>query len=312
MIKKIGIILAFVLIVAVGARAQQHTTQSEIVMTKSELARFLEKIALAKKEKMQKDQRIFDQEELARLRLGYHENRNPTRYSDYNRNGLEQEIQRLNARIDYLMSARSGNGSNSTTVVTPQGNGYGEYYSPYQNPSLQPQTTVLEPSDNLKQELNAVQKQLDDLLKEKDAASNSDEIATLNHQIEALQQQLLASRNLSEKDKEALKRYGDTQLQVFFANNAADVAAQYRDEVKRAATIAKENPQLTIVLKGFASTVGNSRYNYELSMRRNESVKRMLIDYGVFPDQIASIFYGEDASTSESVARRVDMNFILK
>ena len=101
-------------------------------------------------------------------------------------------------------------------------------------------------------------------------------------------------------------------MQVLFDNDKSDIASRYRSEVEDAAIVLKKNPQLGVVLKGYASPVGNPKYNYDLSMRRNEAVKRMLIDYGVFPDQISSVFYGEDKTSSASNARRVDIKFIIK
>ena len=102
-------------------------------------------------------------------------------------------------------------------------------------------------------------------------------------------------------------------MQVFFENDASDISSQYDSEVENVARVLRRNPQLGIVLKGYASAVGSTKYNYDLSMRRNEAVKRMLIDYGVFPDQISSVFYGIDKSTtSASEARRVDMKFIIQ
>ena len=49
-----------------------------------------------------------------------------------------------------------------------------------------------------------------------------------------------------------------------------------------------------------------------VSSRQNEAVKRLLIDYGVFPDQISSVFYGEDKTSTAINARRVDIKFIIK
>lgn len=321
MIKKYSIIFAFVSIFTLGINAQENDTvmaKGEIVMTESELARFLERIALIKKKKMQEARQRSDQEELRKLRLSYYGSTTPdTRYSRYgNSADLVDEINRLNARISYLTASPRGNRGNTSTYFLPQnGAGGGGYYYPYNQPQpLHPSTTITDRlSNGLQSKIDSLQQHLNALSTRKDVSSKSDEIAAIGHQIEELQTQLLTSRNdLTVEEKAALKRYGNTRLQIFFANNAANVASQYRKEMQRAANIAKENPQLAIVLKGFASTAGNPRYNYELSMRRNESVKRMLIDYGVFPDQITSIFYGEDTTTSESVARRVDISFILK
>ena len=143
------------------------------------------------------------------------------------------------------------------------------------------------------------------------AAEKLDEISRLNREIDQAQDALIASSALTPEAKEIVKRYGTSEMKVYFDNDVSEVSSSYSTEVENAAKVLKQNPQLGVVLKGFASSVGNAKYNYDLSMRRNEAVKRLLIDYGVFPDQISSVFYGEDKSTTVSKARRVDIKFII-
>ena len=134
----------------------------------------------------------------------------------------------------------------------------------------------------------------------------------MNREIDKYQDAILATTVLTPEAREIVRSYGTSQMQVFFANDVSNVSPRYFEEVKSAATVLRRNPQLAVVLKGYASPVGSERYNYDLSMRRNEAVKRMLIDYGVFPDQITSVFYGADKTSSASEARRVDIKFIIK
>ena len=164
----------------------------------------------------------------------------------------------------------------------------------------------------LRWQIDSLQQQVSMLSAPGVVAENQDEISRLNKEIDAKQDLIIASSALSPEAKAIVRSYGTAQMQVFFGNDVSEVSPHYFDEVKSAATVLRRNPQLAVVLKGYASPVGSARYNYELSMRRNEAVKRLLIDYGVFPDQISSVFYGEDKTSSVIEARRVDIKFIIK
>ena len=304
-----------------------NTKQGEIVISKAELISFLEKIAEARKEKLEDD--------LENSNLQYSRNtfgaRAVNQYStapaaivplstnvplqSMSRDDLLREIETLNSRLNY-MYGYGGGGGNSTTFLTTPGNSQGGGYYPYQtqSPLISGVPSIAPTSDNseLRWKIDSLQRQLNMLSEPAVAIEKKDEILRLNREIGQVQDSLIASSTLTPEAKEIVKRYGTSQMQVFFDNDVYDVSPRYHEEVERAATLLKKNLQLGVVLKGFASPVGNAKYNYDLSMRRNESVKRMLIDYGVFPDQISSVFYGEDKTSSADNARRVNIEFIIK
>jgi len=294
--------------------------QGEIVMTKSELVSFLEKVANAKKEIMQQDLENANLINSYNIHSPYSSTGASMPLSSHiplqkmSRNDLLKEIDVLNARLNSIYGYGVGGGGSSTTFLTTPGNAQGAYY-PYQTqtPIISGMPLVASSNDGeLRWKIDSLQRQINSLSDTFTPNEKRDEINRLNHEIELAQDSLIASSALTPEAKEIVKRYGTSQMQVFFDNDVSDVSHRYRDEVERAAILLRKNLQLGVVLKGFASSVGNAKYNYDLSMRRNEAVKRMLIDYGVFPDQISSVFYGEDKTSSVSEARRVDIKFIIK
>lgn len=336
---KVLICMGMFMIGAFGLSAQTDTIvtnlpiieevqQGEIVISKSDLIKFLEKIAKARKDKIEYE---LENQYLEDLNMQYSQSRFgvnnlPTRsiaplssttpLQSMSQNELIREIEALNARLDNIVGYASRGGSTTTIITEPGYTQGGEYY-PYQTQSsLVGGVPLVAPtSDNseLRWKIDSLQSQVSLLSAPAIVVENKDEISRLNREIDQAQDSLvLTSAALTPEAREIVRSYGTSQMQVFFPNDGSDVSPTYFDEVQRAATVLRRNPQLAVVLKGFASPVGNAKYNYDLSMRRNEAVKRMLIDYGVFPDQITSVFYGEDKTSSASEARRVDIKFIIK
>ena len=329
----VGIGLLIILGV-VGISAQTDTTAiykinssstGEIVMTKAELISFLEKVALAKKENVEQDlynpslqQYSAGEYSRSAFSVPYNASAVPmgSNLNTMSRNDLVREIEALNNRLNAMYGYGPGGGAgNSTTFLTTPGNNQGGYY-PYQTQTPIISGIPLASSNNANSELrwkiDSLQRQVSLLSAPATAIEKKDEIIRLNREIDQVQDSLIATSTLTPEAKEIVKRYGSSEMQVFFENDMSDVSSTFRLEVESAAIVLKKNPQLGVVLKGYASPTGNQKYNYDLSMRRNEAVKRLLIDYGVFPDQISSVFYGEDKTTSAKNARRVDIKFIIK
>lgn len=326
---KITLIVGLFLLVMTGSFAQNDSTvvtskkisQGEIVMTESELISFLEKVASAKKDKMQHDLdnsniqqyglNTYGRSTFSTPMIGGPIPLNPN-LNNFSRNDLLREIEALNARLNSMYGYGAGGAGNSTTILTTPGGSQGGYY-PYQTQT--PIVSGLMPANDnsdLRWKIDSLQRQVSLLSAPETAIEKKDEIVRLNNEIDQAQDSLIASAALTPEAKEIVKRYGTSEMQVFFDNDKSEVSSVYQSEVESAATVLKKNPQLGVVLKGYASPSGSPKYNYDLSMRRNEAVKRMLIDYGVFPDQISSVFYGEDKSSSAKNARRVEIKFIIK
>ena len=331
---KLTLSLFIFMICSVLLKAQNDTIvyktsdakQGEIVMTRSELKSFLEKVAEAKKERVQNE--LDNANVLPYNNYNVNSAYAPARASiplssnvpvqNMTRNDLLREIDALNSRLNSMYGYGGGGAGNSTTFLSTPGNTQGGYYPYQQSPTVSgmPLTAANISNGDLRWKIDSLQRQVNSLTSPSADSftpiEKKDEILKLNREIDQAQDSLIASSTLTPEAKEIVRRYGTSQMQVLFDNDKSDIASRYRSEVEDAAIVLKKNPQLGVVLKGYASPVGNPKYNYDLSMRRNEAVKRMLIDYGVFPDQISSVFYGEDKTSSASNARRVDIKFIIK
>ena len=302
--------------------------QGEIVISKSDLIKFLDKVAKARKDKIE-----FELENIYLDGLNtpyvfgaYGASNVATRtvtpiststpLQSMSRSELMREVEMLNSRLNNI-AGYAGVGNSTTAIIAGSGYGQDDFYYPYQTQAQAPIVGAMPlmgqaGNGELRWQIDSLQQQVSMLSAPGVVTENQDEISRLNKEIDEKQDLIIASSALSPEAKAIVRSYGTAQMQVFFANDASDVSPRYFEEVKSAATVLRRNPQLAVVLKGYASSVGSARYNYELSMRRNEAVKRMLIDYGVFPDQISSVFYGEDKKSSASEARRVDIKFIIK
>ncbi|NLZ94645.1 MAG: OmpA family protein [Bacteroidales bacterium] len=330
------LIISILIIGAFGLSAQTDTIvspgsiiskeiQGEIVISKSDLIRFLDKVAKARKDKIEFElENIYLEGLNTPYSFGAYDANNvatrsiaplssSTPLQSMSQSELIREVEMLNSRLNNI-AGYAGVG-NTTAIITGSDYGQNGGYYPYQTQApLAAAMPFMAHSDNgeLRWLIDSLQQEVSKLSATALVAGNQEEISRLNKEIDEKQDVILASTSLSPEAREIVRSYGTSQMQVFFGNDVSDVSPRYFEEVKRAATVLRRNPQLAVVLKGYASTVGSARYNYELSMRRNEAVKRMMIDYGVFPDQITSVFYGEDKSSSASEARRVDIKFIIK
>lgn len=318
-LKLIG--LTFLMILSTTAFAQE---ESEIVMTKSELESFLKTVADAKRSQIKAKNEDRAKNELAELRYKYN-NRIDSRGTgnrDIPNYEILRELDRLNARLDYMNSRNSGMLSNgqgsSSTVVVPGGSnssGYipynqGQQYLPDNKQDLATAKSIWK----LERRLDSLQSVQANMQPTKPKTENQ-EIADLKNQFQSLEQKLANTQNPTERRsllEELLAKFKNFKKQVFFANNSDQLSSNDSAYIQDVTQVLKQYPELSIVLEGWASTKGKVDYNKQLSMRRSESVEQALLSNGISPDRIVSSFRGEDTSSSEAMARRVDMSIILK
>ena len=321
-IKNFGLML--LMIFSSFAYAQE---KSEIVMTQSELESFLATVAETRRAQIraQKDEKA--QKYLSQLRAQYNKG-DQRKGGDISNYELLREIDRLNARLD-LMSGNASyfpsgaNGSNSTIVVPgAQGNtsylpGQNTQYIPVQN--AQPATT-----GNTEQELKTaraiweLERELDSLKSVQANLANQqkeDALGDLKNQMLSLEERIANAQNQEERRsllEELLAKFKNYKKQIFFPNNVSDLSAEDYAYVADVSEVLKKYPELSVVLEGFASPRGRADYNKQLSMKRSESVEQALINKGIPKERIVSSFRGEDHTSTEAGARRVDMSIILK
>ena len=112
--------------------------------------------------------------------------------------------------------------------------------------------------------------------------------------------------------EDLLAKYGNKKTPIYFANNAYVPLPHDTDAIDQIVTMLRNNPELSILLEGYASNVGSAEYNNQLSMKRSESVARLLQKQGIALQRILTAFRGIDDSVDKEKARRVDISVIIR
>ena len=136
------------------------------------------------------------------------------------------------------------------------------------------------------------------------------ELDALAAEVQRLQQHALASATetestVSDAQNPVIDLYKHS---IYFANNSVsisddDVAAlrQLYEQVRKAASPTR------VVLRGYSSTTGNAQYNVRLSAKRAEAVQDILVQLGLAPANIVTLYHGPDDSKRADLARRVEV-----
>ena len=112
--------------------------------------------------------------------------------------------------------------------------------------------------------------------------------------------------------EDLLAKYGNKKTPIYFANNAYVPLPHDTDAIDQIVTMLRNNPELSILLEGYASNVGSAAYNNQLSMKRSENVARLLQKQGISLQRILTAFRGIDDSVDKEKARRVDISVIIR
>ena len=112
--------------------------------------------------------------------------------------------------------------------------------------------------------------------------------------------------------EDLLAKYGNKKTPIYFANNAYVPLPHDTDAIDQIVTMLRNNPELSILLEGYASNVGTAAYNNQLSMKRSESVAHLLQKQGIALQRILTAFRGIDDSVDKEKARRVDISVIIR
>lgn len=91
----------------------------------------------------------------------------------------------------------------------------------------------------------------------------------------------------------------EKELHILFANNSTEINPVFLGQIRQMAAFLKRYESTTIRLQGYASKVGNSAHNLELSKKRASNVRRALISNGIQPSRVTIIGYGDTVFDSE-------------
>ena len=312
--------------VSLFAQSEKTTEKSTIVMTKSELNSFLTTVADARRAQLKERENKQLKNELIELRSKYQQRSTADygRQDNISNQQLLNEIRYLNQRIDNMSPRSSYNDTrypssarDNSTIIMP-GN---VAATPQYNPGSRSSTTVI-PSN--KKQINDLQFKIDSL-KSLEAGRNnfkgnsafSDSLSTMKSRLSDVRKQMamLESKmdaNIKPNKKESEEDRTYFRQQVYFANNSATLEAEYFKYVQDLTQILMEYPEAKILLEGWASPLGKTNYNKQLSMRRAESVQKAFINNRIDASRILTSFKGEDTTSSEQHARRVEMSIIVR
>ena len=174
---------------------------------------------------------------------------------------------------------------------------------------------------NNKDKLDKIQQRIDSILlaSKKQAAhdnvQNNKEIVAPVENVKTPEHNggnLVISEERRRTLEDLLAKYGNKKTPIYFANNAYVPLPHDTDAIDQIVTMLRNNPELSILLEGYASNVGTAAYNNQLSMKRSESVARLLQKQGIPLQRILTAFRGIDDSVDKEKARRVDISVIIR
>ena len=117
---------------------------------------------------------------------------------------------------------------------------------------------------------------------------------------------------LAASEAASVKREGDLLAitlkgDVSFDTNSDVVRPGLYNEIDRIARIMVKYPQTSIIIEGHTDSTGSERYNLDLSERRAESVKKLLVERSVGETRLTTIGYGESrpVATNDTAAGRL-------
>lgn len=107
------------------------------------------------------------------------------------------------------------------------------------------------------------------------------------------------------------------QLNILFANNSFEINPIFFDQINTMAEFLETYKSTSIEIQGYASKVGSSGYNLDLSKKRAHHVEDKLLLNGIDPSRVKVVGYGEDRlesdkddATSQALNRRVTATVI--
>ena len=108
---------------------------------------------------------------------------------------------------------------------------------------------------------------------------------------------MVVQNQLNEARNKEMETTGQTikilESVVAFPFNQSDVQTSQMPSLEHAANYLKDNPDAKITVNGYASPEGTEEYNLQLSQRRADAVKNILVDkYGIAADRINAIGHG--------------------
>ena len=340
--KGIIFILAFVPTL-ICAQNKLYNQQTEIVLSEDELQLLLQKVAEAKLRKIRTEKlaNLYKSQQKKAISDIYKSNEVKNfYYLAQDTDSTHTDVEQLNRKMDILLAYMMKKDSVSVIHLTDTVK-YIANNTPNKDILLQKQLNAMSKSINdlsnqqkllaaaivplatlnNKDKLNKMQQSIDSILLVSKKQADHNNVQSHTETIIPVQSVRVPEYNngnmvISEERRRTLEdllaKYGHKKTPIYFANNSYNPLPHDTVAIDQIVTMLRENPELSILLEGYASNVGSSEYNNQLSMRRSESVARLLQKQGIALQRILTAFRGIDDSVDIEKARRVDISVIIR
>ena len=140
-------------------------------------------------------------------------------------------------------------------------------------------------------------------------------IEALNVEIRSLGGELQHARQMSRPEIVALLQAG-IEMDLLFRTGESELTGSTGGKLSQLAASIAGNPEIRVRLDGFADERGDETYNQELSARRVEHVRDLLISQGIAESSISFNAHGESPASDESadsyaLERRVSLTLYI-
>ncbi|YCO05126.1 OmpA family protein [Vibrio sp. VNB-15] len=98
---------------------------------------------------------------------------------------------------------------------------------------------------------------------------------------------------------EYIKASEKMEVRVLFANDSDEIDPVFRRQVRELSDFLKEYPSTSIELQGYASKVGGASHNLDLSKRRANNVRDVLLRYGIDANRVRIVGFGDTHLATE-------------
>ena len=340
--KGIIFILAFVPTL-ICAQNKLYNQQTEIVLSEDELQLLLQKVAEAKMRKIRTEKlaNLYKSQQKKAISDIYKSNEVKNfYYLAQDTDSTHTDVEQLNRKMDILLAYMMKKDSVSVIHLTDTVK-YIANNTPNKDILLQKQLNAMSKSINdlsnqqkllaaaivplatlnNKDKLNKMQQSIDSILLVSKKQADHNNVQSHTETVIPVQSVRVPEYNngnsvISEERRRTLEdllaKYGHKKTPIYFANNSYNPLPHDTVAIDQIVTMLRENPELSILLEGYASNVGSSEYNNQLSMRRSESVARLLQKQGIALQRILTAFRGIDNSVEIEKARRVDISVIIR
>ena len=340
--KGIIFILAFVPTL-ICAQNKLYNQQTEIVLSEDELQLLLQKVAEAKLRKIRTEKlaNLHKSQQKKAVSDIYKSNEVKNfYYLAQDTDSTHTDVEQLNRKMDILLAYMMKKDSVSVIHLTDTVK-YIANNTPNRDILLQKQLNAMSKSINdlsnqqkllaaaivplatlnNKDKLNKMQQSIDSILLVSKKQADHNNVQSHTETVIPVQSVRVPEYNngnsvISEERRRTLEdllaKYGHKKTPIYFANNSYNPLPHDTVAIDQIVTMLRENPELSILLEGYASNVGSSEYNNQLSMRRSESVARLLQKQGIALRRILTAFRGIDDSVDIEKARRVDISVIIR